>query len=222
MKTSYFLRVWIFLGAVFLCTINPAVAVQFGFVDIPDTDTPAIDIAGNFIGEVSSDVGGKVLFTISNQGPITSFIRQIFWEFEGDLLSDGVYNDENEVEVTALGGVNFKFDSPVNNPPQGNAISFSANLEAIADQGGSAKQGVDVGETAAFLFDGDFFEILEEMSYGRLRIAIHAQGITFDSIVGESDSYVNTQPVPEPSTVLLLGGGLLGLAAFGRKKFFKK
>jgi len=31
-----------------------------------------------------------------------------------------------------------------------------------------------------------------------------------------------TQPVPEPTTVLLFGTGLLGMAAFGRKKFMKK
>jgi hypothetical protein len=42
------------------------------------------------------------------------------------------------------------------------------------------------------------------------------------NILAEGVDLTATYLVPEPTTILLLGFGLIGLAGYGRKKFFKK
>jgi len=47
-------------------------------------------------------------------------------------------------------------------------------------------------------------------------------GATFQDFNNTADGDSGPVPVPEPTTMLLLGSGLIGLAGYGRKKFFKK
>jgi hypothetical protein len=51
------------------------------------------------------------------------------------------------------------------------------------------------------------------------RTDLGAWNVYYDPMAAFS---ITGTPVPEPTTMILLGSGLIGLAGYGRKKFFKK
>jgi hypothetical protein len=139
------------------------------------------------------------------------------------LLSNPIFDTAN-----SSSGVSFSVGANPSDLPQGNNISFVADTSFGADNP-APTNGVQNSEHAAFLFTGNFGDVLTAMQEdpAKLQVGIHV--ISIDQSRVSSDSYVNTppptdppppggDPVPEPATMILMGMGMIGLGFGLRKK----
>ena len=200
----------------FLFSPVAAEAVPFSFSNITGNDAgdAAIGEAQLWL-DVTDNGGGEAWFTFHNDGPEDSSITQIY--FDGDILAGLLSVDDSDP------GVEYGTDSAAPpNLPGGNPAGFSADI-SIDPEAPVQPNGVNPGEYVAVLFSlqagMDFSDLIDALNAEDLRVGIHVQG--YDT--GGSESFINTQgstpaPVPEPATLFLLGSGLLGLGAYGRKQ----
>jgi len=205
----------VFFGALAaLVLAAPASSVTLSFDCI--TDNIAGDCA---IGEAQLSVevtdigGGQVLFEFMNSGASASSIADVYFD-DGTLLEIASLIDADD-GIGGDAGVDFSPGASPPNLPGHDNISpvFQVTAGFSADSDPPVQpNGVNPGEMLGVVFvlqdGGTFADIVTELTNGDLRVGLHVQG--FGS--GGSESFVN-DPVPEPGTVLLLGLGLVGLAA---------
>jgi hypothetical protein len=91
------------------------------------------------------------------------------------------------------------------------------------------------GGTLTFIFgdgdQGDYYPLGNGENFLTI-VASNGETLASVTIEGETgfqdlrqpriSGVAGGNPIPEPATMLLLGAGLIGLAGYGRKKFFKK
>lgn len=202
---------------IFFSTVVCAQAVPFGFDNISANNVvdAAIGEAQLFVN-VTDPGGGQVLFTFGNTGPGASSITDVYFA-DGSLLGIASIIDGAGVDFSPLASPPGLPAGNNASPPFATTAGFSADSEPPTQP-----NGVNPGESLGVLFNlqagRTFADVLSELEDSSLRIGIHVQGFAS----GGSESFVNNPPttsVPETTTMLLLGSGMIGI--WGARRKFK-
>ncbi len=209
------------IGAAFLLVGAQAHAERFSFDGIGNEGSDPDDVAigeaqlfmdvSVFTGDDNQDI---VLFDFNNLGPEQSSVNAVYFDFQ-----EGVLFSQNTLEIINRDGVSFSNGSNPPNVPGGNdpLVNFTTTISADADEPPTT-WGVNPGQSLGVTFElasgKNYSDVVSSLIASELRVGLHVIG--FES--GGSESFVNNpNPVPEPTTFLLLAPGLIGLALLGRR-----
>lgn len=186
----------------------------------------AITVVGNANPHLQANINiisltnGSITFTVSNilVAGVTSTITGIGFELPGTITA-------NVLGACAGSCGNFGATPTVSNDP-GNVPQFgSAELDWAVITGpaftGGNPPGINQGQSATFTVTGNFTGLTQAQFLAGVYVRFQSVTDT-DPAFANVGSDVAHEPVPEPASMLLLGTGLLGVAAGVRRRFGKK